>query len=88
MLGEVEQAKSASFVLRLWLEPAEGVSPVWRWKVHHVQSGEEKYLGSLADVLDFVAGCAEVAPPEVMGPREAGADQAVHERIGDAGRRG
>ncbi len=32
---------TGSFVLRLWAEPALRESPDWRWKAHHVQSGEK-----------------------------------------------
>ncbi len=60
--------ESVSFVLRLWAESASGESPDWRWKVHHVQSGEERYFRSLGDVLDFVEGCAGVAPPRQSSP--------------------
>lgn len=60
--------ESVSFVLRLWAESAPGESPEWRWKVHHVQSGEERYFHSLGDVLDFVQGCAGIAPPGHSSP--------------------
>ncbi len=55
--------QNASFVMRLWLEPTDSGSPVWRWRVHHVQSGVERSFNSLGDLLDFVGETSEVAPP-------------------------
>ena len=44
-----------SFVFRLWLEgPDAAGQPKWRFKVIHVQSGEEAYCRSLVDLLAFV----------------------------------
>ena len=54
---------SVSFVLRLWLESSTEGAPDWRWKVHHIQSGEERYFRTLNDVQEFVAECSRVAPP-------------------------
>ena len=65
MIQGAKRTDSSSFVLTLWLEPAEASSPDWRWKVHHVQTGEEKFFKRLADVLDFVASCARVDPPQL-----------------------
>jgi len=64
VVQEWEQTESSFFVLRLWLEPDGGDSPEWRWKIYHVQSGQERYLRSLDTVLDFVAECATVGPPQ------------------------
>ena len=56
----------ASFVLRLWLESAGSKDCVWRWQVYHVQSGQQRYFGRLNDMLEFVAECAEVEPPQIL----------------------
>ena len=69
MAQQTNRTKSASFVMRLWLEPTDERLPEWRWKVHHVQTGQERYFRSLADVLEFVAGCAEEAPPQILPVR-------------------
>jgi hypothetical protein len=45
-----------SFVVRLWLE---GRQPRWRFKIIHVQSGEEAYCLSLDDLLAFIELRAE-----------------------------
>ena len=73
MIPKTRPTQSVSFVLRLWLEPFGNGSPEWRWKVHHVQSGEERYFRSLNDVQEFVAECARVAPPQVASPGDQGA---------------
>ena len=62
---EAKLTDDASFVLRLWLEPSNEQVPEWRWKVHHVQSGTERYFRNLANVLEFVSECANVVPPHV-----------------------
>ncbi len=61
----IRQKDSISFVLRLWLESAGGDAPEWRWQVHHVQSGEQRYFRSLTNMLEFVAACAGVEPPQI-----------------------
>ena len=59
------RSEGVSFVLRLWLDSTEETPPAWRWKIHHVQTGAERYCRSLPDVLDFVGGLSKVAPPQV-----------------------
>ena len=66
----MNRSDGESFVLRLWLESTGGDSPDWRWQVHHVQSGLQRYFGELADVLDFVAERAKVQPPQNSHPLE------------------
>ena len=79
MVDITSPKNSASFVLRLWLETREAGSPEWRWQVHHVQSGEDQYFRSLAEVLEFVAQCGNVTPPQVSttGVRRVGERVAV-----------
>ena len=62
-----KQNDGNSFVLRLWLEPASEDSPEWRWQVQHVQSGEQRYLRSLTDILDFISERDGVEPPTIVG---------------------
>ena len=58
------QARDASFVIVLWLERREvEAEPEWRWRVTHVQSGQQAYFTKLADVLAYVGTRAEVSPP-------------------------
>ena len=64
MVGEARPIESVSFVLRLWLESAGGDPGEWRWKIHHVQTGEERYFRDLMDVLDFVGQRSDVRPPQ------------------------
>lgn len=70
---DVRRAHTDSFVLRLWRESTGGESPTWRWKAHHVQGREERYLSNLADLLSFVGRCADTVPPELssQGDRAA-----------------
>ena len=69
---DIRQKDGESFVLRLWLESTDSESPDWRWQVHHVQSGEQRYFLSVRDVLEFVGRCAETAPPQVSLPAGRG----------------
>ena len=66
MTEDTYKTENASFVFRLWMETNnyEGVSQ-WRWKAYHVQSGDERYCDSLAEVLEFVAWCARSDPPQL-----------------------
>ena len=65
MAWETNPTEQVSFVLRLWLEAdGEGLSR-WRWRVHHVQTGEDGYFRSLDGVLDFVAEHAGLSAPEI-----------------------
>ena len=65
MVQEAKRTGNVSFVLRLWLETTGERPADWRWKVQHVQSGEERYCRSLEGVLEFIEGCAKVAPPQI-----------------------
>jgi hypothetical protein len=70
VVQQSKRTEGVSFVLSLWLETAVGGSPTWRWKAHHVQSGEERYFRRLSEVLEFVAFCAKVEPPRVFSAGE------------------
>jgi len=61
-----------SFVLRLWLESPGMEDPRWRYQVHHVQTGRERYCRGLEDVLEFIEESAEVAPPALAGRTKSG----------------
>ena len=82
MTQQREQTDAVSFVLRLWLEPTTKGSPDWRWKAHHVQTGEERYFSHLADVLDFVAACSQ-APPPVLSDAGKRSDAIKTRKQGD-----
>lgn len=57
-------SKSASFVIRLWLEPREKINePEWRGHVTHVQTGEQIYFRRLYDLMQFVKEKSGVSPP-------------------------
>jgi hypothetical protein len=60
---EAVGTKSASFVLTLWLEQTCRAAPEWRWKVHHVQSGDERYFRTLSEMLEFVSESSNVSAP-------------------------
>lgn len=54
-----------SFVMTLWLEPREvKAEPEWRWRVSHVQTGEQAYFRRLTDMLAFVASRSGVPGPQ------------------------
>jgi hypothetical protein len=47
---------AASFLVRLWLEPAEGDEPpVLRGYIRHVQSDAERYFTGTDAILEFIA---------------------------------
>ncbi len=53
-----------SFVMTLWLEPrAVEAEPEWRWRVTHVQTGEQVYFRRVADVLAYISTKAGVSSP-------------------------
>lgn len=57
-------SSGASFLMTLWLEPQPGAAqPEWRWRVRHVQTGEEAYFRRLRDVLVYVGTRSGVASP-------------------------
>ena len=64
MARRVRCSEDVSFVLTLWLEPSSEEAPQWRWRVRHVQSGEDRYFARIVDVLRFTAERAGVSPPE------------------------
>jgi hypothetical protein len=46
---------TASFLLRVWLEPANGDQPpVLRGYIRHVQSDTERYFIDTAAILEFI----------------------------------
>jgi len=58
------RASTVSFVMTLWLEPQEvKAEPEWRWRVCHVQTGEQTHFRRLGDVLAFVASRSGVPGP-------------------------
>ena len=56
----------ASFVMTLWVEPQEGAEEnlEWRWRVRHVQTGQESYFRRYADVLRFIGQQSDLPPPQ------------------------
>ncbi len=56
----------ASFVMTVWVEPHEGTEEdlEWRWRVRHVQTGQESYFRRYADVLRFIGQQSDLSPPQ------------------------
>lgn len=62
--GRASPPGSVSFVMTLWLEPREHKEqPEWRWRVRHVQSGDEACFRSMTGVLQFIEDKAGVSGP-------------------------
>ncbi len=62
--GQGSGGGAASFVLTLWLEPREVEAvPEWRWRVVHVQTGQQEYFQRLTDVLAFITSRSGLPPP-------------------------
>lgn len=56
---------SASFIMLVWLEPQDSeVEPEWRWRVRHVQTGEQAYFRRATDVLAFITRLTGLPPPQ------------------------
>ncbi|MBI4495205.1 MAG: hypothetical protein HY690_20710 [Chloroflexi bacterium] len=85
-MDQVGGSPGVSFVVRLWLERREVADePEWRFKVIHVQSGEQTYGRSLADLLAFVERQAGVAGPRLVATplgREGEEVQACTDELG------
>ncbi len=57
-------AKAVSFVMTVWLEPQEAeTNPEWRWRVSHVQTGDQVYFRQLKEVLAYISTKSGVPPP-------------------------
>jgi len=53
-----------SFVIKLWVEPQEEDSQqVWRYHIHHVQSGEEAYFNDFAAMAAFIERQSGIQTP-------------------------
>ncbi len=64
-VGPLEGNEGVSFVLALWAESREaGAGQEWRWRVVHVQSGEQAYFNHLSEVLAFVASESGIPAPD------------------------
>ncbi len=56
---------SVSFVITLWSELREvEAEPEWRWRVTHVQTGEQAYFRWLSDVLAFITAESGLPAPQ------------------------
>ncbi len=63
------------FIVRLWIEPREieGAAPVWRGRIEHVSTGEQRYVDSLDEIVEFItaylvrAGVLHSAPRSLRG---------------------
>ena len=56
--------KRASFVITLYLEPRSvEAAPEWRWRVSHIQTGEQVYFKRLDDFLEYVSTQSGVPRP-------------------------
>ncbi len=50
--------------MTLWLEPQQvEAEPEWRWRVSHVQTGEQAYFRRLTDVLAFITSQSGIPAP-------------------------
>jgi hypothetical protein len=58
---DLDESRTQSFVVRLWLE--ERAEPagraVWRGHVTHVPSGRRRYVQYLSEITDFIAPYVE-----------------------------
>ncbi len=50
--------------MTVWLEPQEEeTNPEWRWRVSHVQTGDQVYFRQLKEVLAYISTKSGVPPP-------------------------
>lgn len=52
------------FIVRMWLEPGQGMPVKWRGTVEHVPSGLSFNFISLRDLTDFIALHLNTLPEE------------------------
>lgn len=59
-----EAAWGTSFVMKLWLEQGNQEGPPdWRWRVRHIQSGDESYFRNMSAMLKFIEEKSRLMPP-------------------------
>ena len=61
------ESTAHSFIVKLWLEEAEGESDqlTWRGYITHVPSGSRRYLKTLSEIPDFITQFITAAPEHV-----------------------
>ena len=61
------ESTAHSFIVKLWLEEAEGESDqlTWHGYITHVPSGSRRYLKTLAEIPDFITQFITAAPENV-----------------------
>ncbi len=55
--GDHMESNSHSFIIRVWVEEAQGKPRLvlWRGHITHVPDGERRYFQTLGDISSFVA---------------------------------
>lgn len=63
--GAPDRGRTTSFVMTLWLEPPRTSDRAeWRWRVTHIQTGEQRYFRRLGDVLTYVSSSSGAPAPQ------------------------
>lgn len=55
--------RTASFIVRIWLEAGRSGERSWRGHIQHVQSGKDAYFHDLQRMLDFLETIGGVTFP-------------------------
>jgi hypothetical protein len=53
-MASLKHKRSATFIVRLWLENGGDLERDWRGQVEHVQSSGKRYVQELPEVLEFI----------------------------------
>ena len=55
---DLSEPTTHSFIVRIWLEEVEDEAgeAIWRGRIVHVLSGEERYFEKVDDLVDFIFG--------------------------------
>ena len=49
-----KRKRSATFIVRLWLENGGDPEYDWRGQVEHLQSSDKRYVQELSEVVEFI----------------------------------
>lgn len=65
-MAQTRRSRTATFLVRLWVEDDEEAEHTWRGQVEHVQSGEKQYVHGMAQVAKFIEEHFEKQVPDAV----------------------
>jgi len=61
-MAQTGRSRTATFLVRLWVENEEETESAWRGQVEHVQSGEKRYVREISQMVKFIEDHFEKRP--------------------------